>query len=89
MVSFSLIAFEPRNWVQILSVCSAKQKTDTFEYYMVEHLKMSAVYWACSAMDLMNCLHEMPKAEIVDWVLKCYHPKSTCLSRSNWVEWTY
>ncbi len=52
-------------------VLSLDSQTDTFEYYVGEHLRMSGVYWGLMAMDLMQKLHEMPLANIVDWVLQC------------------
>ena len=51
----------------------AAQKTDTFEYYASEHLKMSAVYWGCMAMELMGSLKLMDRDAIIRWVLSCQH----------------
>jgi geranylgeranyl transferase type-2 subunit beta len=30
-------------------------------------------YWALAAMDLMNVLEEMPKTEIIEWIVRCQH----------------
>jgi len=49
------------------------KKTDTFEYYASEHLKMSAVYWGCMAMELMGSLDKMEKSAILEWLLACQH----------------
>lgn len=52
-------------------VLSLDKQTDTFEYYVGEHLRMSGVYWGLMAMDLMQSLDSMPLGAIVDWVLQC------------------
>lgn len=44
---------------------------ETFEYYATEHLRMSGVYWALCAMDVLGARDEMPLADIRAWVLKC------------------
>ncbi|GAB5033269.1 geranylgeranyl transferase type-2 subunit beta [Nannochloropsis oceanica] len=51
-------------------------KTDSFEHIVMEHLKMSAVYWALMGMALMgrDLEAEMKLSEIVEWVLLCQHP---------------
>lgn len=55
-------------------VLELDQKTDTFEYYATEHLRMSGVYWAVMAMDLLGCLDKMEKDNIVKFVMSCQHP---------------
>jgi len=55
-------------------VLGLDKKTDTFEYHASEHLKMSAVYWGCMAMELVGSLHKMDKKGIIDFVFKCKHP---------------
>lgn len=50
------------------------KKTDTFEYYVMEHLRMSGVYWAIMAMDLMDGLESLDQQKIVEWVISCWQP---------------
>jgi len=49
-------------------------KTDTFEYYATEHLKMSGVYWGVMAMELLGARSRMDQARILEFVLACQHP---------------
>lgn len=48
---------------------------DSFEALVTEHLRMSGIYWALSAMSLMgrDLEEEMKGAELVEWVLSCQH----------------
>jgi len=55
-------------------VLSLDKKNDTFEYYASEHLKMSAVYWGCMAMELMGSLDKMDKKGLLTWMQQCQHP---------------
>ena len=56
------------------------QKTDTFEYYVMEHLRMSGVYWAVAAMSLLDAVDDMKKDEIVDW-------GATVSTFKRWLQW--
>ena len=47
--------------------------TDTFEYCVTEHLRMSGVYWGVMAMEVMAAGEDMPRAELVEWVLSCFN----------------
>jgi geranylgeranyl transferase type-2 subunit beta len=53
-------------------VLNLDKETDTFEYYVAEHLRMSGVYWGLMAMDLIGKLHDMPRKNIVEWCMQCY-----------------
>lgn len=50
------------------------QKTETLEYSMTEHLRISGAYWGLTAMALMKKLSEMDSNKAENWVLKCQHP---------------
>lgn len=54
-------------------VLSLDEKTDTFEFHVTEHLRMSGVYWGATAMDLLGRLGDMDGDKIVAWVLSCRH----------------
>ena len=47
-------------------VKSLETATETFEYYVTEHLRMSGVYWGLCAMELMEAGDEMDRAAIVE-----------------------
>jgi geranylgeranyl transferase type-2 subunit beta len=55
-------------------ILTLDKKTDTFEYYVTEHLKVAGVYWGTTAMYLMGCIHHMDKDAILEFLLKCFHP---------------
>eukprot|EP00636_Phaeomonas_parva_P019201 CAMPEP_0118866870 /NCGR_PEP_ID=MMETSP1163-20130328/10653_1 /TAXON_ID=124430 /ORGANISM="Phaeomonas parva, Strain CCMP2877" /LENGTH=146 /DNA_ID=CAMNT_0006801229 /DNA_START=157 /DNA_END=593 /DNA_ORIENTATION=- len=57
-------------------VRSLREKTDTFEHIVTEHLRMSGIYWGVSAMALMgrDLEAEMAASEIADWVMSCAKP---------------
>ena len=40
---------------------------------MTEHLKVSGTYWGLTALDLLDALSEIDKAEVIDFVLNCQH----------------
>jgi len=47
------------------------EKTDTFEYWATEHLRVSGIYWGLSAMDIMKALPEMNKEKVIEFVIAC------------------
>eukprot|EP00467_Chlorarachnion_reptans_P020288 CAMPEP_0114498752 /NCGR_PEP_ID=MMETSP0109-20121206/7043_1 /TAXON_ID=29199 /ORGANISM="Chlorarachnion reptans, Strain CCCM449" /LENGTH=362 /DNA_ID=CAMNT_0001676257 /DNA_START=179 /DNA_END=1267 /DNA_ORIENTATION=- len=49
------------------------KKTDTFEYHVTEHLRMSGVYWGATCMDMLGELGKMDKKSIIKFVFDCYH----------------
>lgn len=53
-------------------ILSLDDKTDTFEYYATEHLRMSGVYWGIMAIDLIGGLHLMDRDKIIKFVMDCY-----------------
>ena len=49
------------------------EDADSYEYAVSEHLRMSGVYWAASALDLVDALHMLDGAAVVQFVLDCQH----------------
>lgn len=47
---------------------------ETFEYCVTEHLRVSGAYWALGALEILGRGGDMDKAELVEWVMSCYHP---------------
>ena len=43
-------------------------------FYFNEHLKVSALYWGCSALNLLNNLSSHNKTETINFLLKCQNP---------------
>lgn len=52
-------------------IAGLSARTDTLEYVVTEHLRMSGVYWGLTAMDVLNRAEDMDRPAIVEWVLKC------------------
>jgi geranylgeranyl transferase type-2 subunit beta len=52
------------------------EKKDTVEFAMIEHLRVSGIYWALCAMDLLGARGEMPEASIVDFVVRCWDERA-------------
>ena len=44
-----------------------------YEYAVSEHLRMSGVYWAAAALDLVGALDDLDAAGVVGFVLRCQH----------------
>ncbi|CAM9336623.1 unnamed protein product [Pylaiella littoralis] len=56
-------------------VLSISEQTDTFEFCMTEHLRMSGVYWGLMSMALMgrDLRKEMGAQDLSNWVMRCQH----------------
>lgn len=51
-----------------------QKEEGTFEYITTEHLRMSAIYWALTALDLMKSKNQLDAKKIISFVTKCQHP---------------
>jgi geranylgeranyl transferase type-2 subunit beta len=52
------------------------QKKDSFESLVMEHIRLNGAYWGLTTLDLLHKLHAVDSAEVVEWILSCYHPES-------------
>ncbi|ONM02936.1 Geranylgeranyl transferase type-2 subunit beta 2 [Zea mays] len=52
------------------------QKKDSFESLVMEHIRLNGAYWGLTTLDLLHKLHAVDAAEVVDWIMSCYHPES-------------
>ena len=48
------------------------KKTESYEYQVTEHLRLSGVYWGFTAMALLKAETEMEPESVVEWVLQGY-----------------
>ena len=53
------------------TVLDLLQQTDTFEYFVTEHFRLSGVYWGLSGMAALGRLEVMDRESIVSWVQTC------------------
>lgn len=51
-----------------------KNKKEDFESCMIEHMRLSGMYWGVGAMALLGREADMDPADVVEWVLQCEHP---------------
>ena len=67
-------------------IVGLQSKKSSFEYAATEHLRMSAIYWGLSAMDLMFAKNLMLCDEIAAWVMKCQHTSvRSALKNALWI----
>lgn len=50
-----------------------KNQKEDFESCMIEHMRLSGMYWGVGAMALLGREAEMGPEEVVAWVLQCQH----------------
>eukprot|EP00981_Chlorochromonas_danica_P001646 scaffold360_cov186-Ochromonas_danica.AAC.1 len=52
--------------------------TESFEFLVSQHLRMSGVYWGLTALSLLgvNLKEESNAQEILQWVMTCYDPET-------------
>jgi hypothetical protein len=58
-----------------LCLLSLPQK-DSFESLVMEHIRLNGAYWGLTTLDLLHKLHTVDSAEVVEWIMSCYHPES-------------
>lgn len=48
--------------------------TESFEYLVSQHLRMSGVYWGLTSLSLLgiDLNFESFSPDIIDWILSCY-----------------
>ena len=49
------------------------EKTLNLQFYFTEQMRLSAIYWATTCLDLMGELKAFDRTEIIDFVLSCRH----------------
>ena len=48
-------------------------RTESFQFVVTQHLRMSGIYWGLTALSIMgkDLSQEMDMEGIIEWVLKC------------------
>lgn len=59
-------------YVQDLDSKITKQ---SYEYWLLEHLRLNGLYWGIMALATMNRLDALPQDEVIEFVLSCYDSK--------------
>lgn len=59
-------------------IVRVSEDKESLEYTVTEYLRMSGIYWGLTAMCVLgkDISSTMKSAEIVEWVMACYHPES-------------
>lgn len=54
---------------------SLDKKTDDYEYWLSEHLRLNGVYWGLTALCILDSKDTFKKDDIIKFVLSCWDPK--------------
>ena len=57
-------------------VVSLDKRSDEYEYWLTEHLRLNGVYWGLVVLHLLRHPSALPRDGLIDFVLKCWHPES-------------
>ncbi|CAL5012893.1 unnamed protein product [Urochloa decumbens] len=57
-------------------IVTVEKKKDSFESLVMEHIRLNGAYWGLTTLDLLHKLHAVDAAEVVDWIMSCYHLES-------------
>lgn len=52
-------------------ICRVSADSESFEFQVSEHLRMSGVYWGACALHLLSQLDQLQREQIVSFVLSC------------------
>lgn len=55
-------------------------KDNAYEYHMTEFLRMSGIYWGVTALDTLQHLEKLNRAEILEFIKKCQCPQTGGIS---------
>ena len=54
----------------------SKATKETYEYWLLEHLRLNGLYWGVMALATMRSLDSLPKKEVLKFVMDCYDTKT-------------
>jgi geranylgeranyl transferase type-2 subunit beta len=57
-------------------IVSLDKRTDEYEYWLTEHLRLSGVYWGLTALHILGHQDALPRDELVAFTMSCWHPES-------------
>lgn len=49
---------------------------ETYEYWLLEHLRLNGLYWGIMALATMDSLETLSKQEVVQFVMECFDTKT-------------
>ena len=57
-------------------IISLDGKQQEIHSLLTAHLRLNGIYWATTALSLLNSLDSLPKQKVVEEVLACFHSDS-------------
>lgn len=57
-------------------VVSLNTKTQDYEYWLTEHLRMSGIYWGYTALHMLKAENKFDKDELISFVMSCQDEKT-------------
>lgn len=61
--------------VQYVKDLDSSMTQQTYEYWLLEHLRMNGLYWGVVALVSCKRLEELPVEEVIKFILSCYDEK--------------
>lgn len=58
--------------IQFIKDLDSKVTKETYEYWLLEHLRLNGLYWGLMALATMDSLDTLPENEVIQFVLDCY-----------------
>lgn len=62
--------------VKYIQDLDSKTTKQSYEYWLLEHLRLNGLYWGVMALATMNRLDALPQEEVVAFVMSCYDAKT-------------
>ena len=57
-------------------IASLDKRTNEYEYWLTEHLRLGGVYWGLTALHILRRPDALPRDALVAVTLSCWHPDS-------------
>lgn len=58
--------------IKYIQNLDSKVTKETYEYWLLEHLRLNGLYWGVMALATMGSLESLPKDEVVKFVMQCF-----------------
>lgn len=58
--------------IKFVQGLDSKVTKQTYEYWLLEHLRLNGLYWGIMALATMNALDALPKDEVIQFVMDCF-----------------
>lgn len=62
--------------IKFIQDLDSKATKQTYEYWLLEHLRLNGLYWGITALATMDALDTFPKEEVVEFVTSCFDTKA-------------